>query len=187
MIPHRYEQIPGGFWFKDGYDKLLDYFATLNRRVRFVEVGTCHGKSAAYMAVEAANRGIRLDFTCVDNFVWSPIGYDTRSLRADWEKNTSGLGISLVALDSVAAARSCPKKDLDAVWIDADHNYGPVLADIKAWTPLIRPGGIIGGDDYDMMGVRKAVVETGPHSVHPGYRLDKGYEGPWTYWMRTVP
>jgi hypothetical protein len=36
----------------------------------------------------------------------------------------------------------------DVVYIDADHKYDPVLADIRAWYPKIKPGGILCGDDY---------------------------------------
>lgn len=37
---------------------------------------------------------------------------------------------------------------LDVVYIDADHKYDPVLADISAWYPKIKPGGVLCGDDY---------------------------------------
>ena len=40
---------------------------------------------------------------------------------------------------------------LDAVLIDGDHDYGPVLADIKAWWPKLKSGGYLGGDDCDAM------------------------------------
>jgi SAM-dependent methyltransferase len=37
---------------------------------------------------------------------------------------------------------------VDVVYIDADHKYDPVLADIRAWYPKVKPGGILCGDDY---------------------------------------
>ena len=52
--------------------------------------------------------------------------------------------------------------DLDWVFIDANHNYDYVRADIAAWTPKVRPGGIIAGHDYldrDGWGVIRAVDE----------------------------
>jgi hypothetical protein len=47
----------------------------------------------------------------------------------------------------------------DLVYIDADHRYEAVKADIEAWLPKIKPGGILAGHDYsnDHPGVRKAV------------------------------
>ena len=40
------------------------------------------------------------------------------------------------------------QRQLDFVYIDADHHYLPVLMDIKYWMPLIKPGGILAGHDY---------------------------------------
>lgn len=43
------------------------------------------------------------------------------------------------------------------VFIDADHTYRDVRAQIDAFRPLMSPGGIICGDDYPMRPVRRAV------------------------------
>jgi hypothetical protein len=58
-------------------------------------------------------------------------------------------------------------RQVDLVYVDADHHYLPVLSDIKCWTPLIRPGGIIAGHDYGpkYVGVRKAVDESFGDSI----------------------
>lgn len=37
---------------------------------------------------------------------------------------------------------------VDIVYVDADHKYEPVLADIRAWYAKVKPGGILCGDDY---------------------------------------
>lgn len=44
---------------------------------------------------------------------------------------------------------------LDFVYIDADHKYDSVLADIRAWWPKIKSGGILCGDDYTDSGVEE--------------------------------
>lgn len=36
----------------------------------------------------------------------------------------------------------------DVLYIDADHTYDAVKADIDAWWPKVRPGGILCGHDY---------------------------------------
>jgi len=46
------------------------------------------------------------------------------------------------------AARVVPDGSLDFVFIDANHFYDYVRADIAAWTPKVRPGGIVAGHDY---------------------------------------
>lgn len=45
---------------------------------------------------------------------------------------------------SLFADESC-----DAVLIDGDHDYHPVLADIMAWQFKVKPGGYLAGDDVD--------------------------------------
>lgn len=47
----------------------------------------------------------------------------------------------------------------DLVYIDGSHDYEDVLADLKAYWPLVRPGGILMGDDLGWAGVRQAVRE----------------------------
>lgn len=62
---------------------------------------------------------------------------------------------------SPGAARHFADGELDLVYIDADHAYEACKADIAAWWPKVRPGGILAGHDYgqDWPGVQKAVDE----------------------------
>jgi hypothetical protein len=53
---------------------------------------------------------------------------------------------------------------LDWAYIDGDHTYEAVLADLNAFYPLVKAGGMLAGDDYGMVGwwedgVRRAVDE----------------------------
>lgn len=48
---------------------------------------------------------------------------------------------------------------LDFVFIDASHDYESVKKDLKAWTPLVKEGGVICGHDINIEGVRNAVKE----------------------------
>ena len=50
---------------------------------------------------------------------------------------------------------------VDVVFIDGDHRYEGVVADIKAYANIVRPGGMLMFDDYNVWfpGVRKAVDE----------------------------
>ena len=61
---------------------------------------------------------------------------------------------------SVEAAETLQNGTLDFVFLDADHSYDGVMADIMAWTPKIRYGGFLLGHDYSdehFPGVVKAV------------------------------
>jgi len=50
---------------------------------------------------------------------------------------------------SVEMAKQVPDASLDFVYIDADHRYAAVRADIIAWKPKVKAGGFIGGHDYN--------------------------------------
>jgi SAM-dependent methyltransferase len=47
----------------------------------------------------------------------------------------------------------------DLIHIDAAHEYEPVRRDIENYWALLRPGGIMIGDDYPWPGVKKAADE----------------------------
>jgi len=79
----------------------------------------------------------------------------------------------IVRLSSLKAARHFKPATFDLVFIDGDHSYEAVMADIAAWEPLVRPGGILSGHDYGVgsWGVTKAVQECFPdngfHTLYP--------------------
>jgi hypothetical protein len=50
--------------------------------------------------------------------------------------------------DSVKMAESLPDAHFDAIYIDADHHYDTVLADLVAFAPKLKRGGILFGDDF---------------------------------------
>ena len=72
-------------------------------------------------------------------------------------------GRSLVA----ALALQDRGEQLDFAYIDACHDYESVLADCRAWWDVVRPGGVLAGDDWfpvgnfrrDNVGVSRAVEE----------------------------
>lgn len=65
---------------------------------------------------------------------------------------------------SSTVAAECEQVPLnaDVIFIDGEHSYAAVSEDIDAWFPHVKPGGWIGGHDYDhprFPGVRQAVDE----------------------------
>lgn len=59
---------------------------------------------------------------------------------------------------SLAAAAEQSDGFLDMVFIDGAHDYASVAADIAAWWPKVRPGGLLTGHDYKRRGYKNDVV-----------------------------
>lgn len=73
-------------------------------------------------------------------------------------------GYYLLISKSTEAAKTFPDGSLDFVFIDGAHDYESVVADIHAWYPKVKHGGIFSGHDYTQgksggMGVIQAVDE----------------------------
>ena len=56
--------------------------------------------------------------------------------------------VKMMQMGSVDAAAQVEDGSLDFVYIDGNHDYGPVLADMDAWWPKVKPGGIFAGHDF---------------------------------------
>jgi predicted O-methyltransferase YrrM len=68
---------------------------------------------------------------------------------------------------SIEAAQQFEDGSLDFVYLDGDHRYHGIKADIQAWLPKIAKGGYIGGHDHEprFMGVVRAVAECFTHKL----------------------
>jgi len=56
--------------------------------------------------------------------------------------------LHILKMSSLRAAEMFLDRYFDLVFIDSDHRYEPTLADIKAWLPKVKRGGILSGHDY---------------------------------------
>lgn len=61
---------------------------------------------------------------------------------------------------SLQAVQLAMNDYFDFVYIDAEHTYEACRADMEAWYPKLRPGGVLSGHDYGgFPGVTRAVDE----------------------------
>lgn len=152
---------------------------------RFVEIGCWKGQSVAYLGVEVHNSGKNIKVDCVD--VWTEESCGSQlGVYEKFIENTKPVShiINVVRQLSVEASKLYEDDSLDFVFIDGDHKYDAVVADIEAWLPKIKAGGIIAGHDYGWCtDVRKAVHHCFGESTEQftdtygiGY---KSYQDPW--------
>jgi len=160
--------IQGWFDFQKVYDLFVDRAKDGDT---LVEIGCFLGRSACYLGERIKASGKRVTLLCVD--VW-PTQFDFRDgkgggdlIEAPFEiflANVRQAGLIDIIVPirrpSVQAAQFITN-DLVAVFIDGDHEYDGCIADIRAWLPKVRSGGIIAGHDYSdtFPGVPKAVAE----------------------------
>lgn len=149
------ESLPG--WFSRADMRSYRQLAGMVRLGVMVEVGAYRGRSIC--SIRDVCRENDTDIIAVD--AW--IEVDGLS---EFKKNVGDSpGIIPWHIDSWTAADMlgslCGCNSIDAVFIDAAHDYNSVAADIDMWLPLVRSGGWIGGHDYckGYPGVIRAVKE----------------------------
>jgi len=147
-----------------------------------IEVGSWKGASAIHMADTCTQLGLDARIVCVDTWLgavefWDDQAdeerYQSLRLRHGYPQvyytflanvvraghqdtiipfpTTSLIGASWLAKRGVQA---------DLVYLDASHDYDDVLADCHAYWPLVRPGGVLFGDDRNtFIEVERAVQD----------------------------
>lgn len=124
---------------------------------RVVEIGTLFGFTAKRIVAETQAKVI-----AVDNFSWNPFGMPanlheafTREILATELKSGR---VELVRTDAQEFLKTL--RDVDFVFLDGDHRYEAVKAEIE----LVKSAGVkmIAGHDYGnaLFGVTRAVEET---------------------------
>jgi len=156
--PKIWEGIDGWFNFHNFYTNMVGRF----NDATFVEIGCWEGKSTTFMADKIKNSGRNIKFYAVD--IWE--NYDQKEMKwkANFEsflKNIEPLKdyINVIKSDSVEAAKRFEDNSVDFIFIDGNHQYEYVKADIQAWLPKLKTGGVIAGHDHDWEDVKRAVKE----------------------------
>lgn len=176
-IARHFKQDDMGSLVERGY--LFQLASDLPANAQVVEVGSWMGASTCFIAGGLKGEAARI--LAVDNFQGlSTCGEDAawynrhfRKLGANstleiFRENFASLGFTPrsepVVSDSLAAARKLEAKrgTIDFIFIDGDHSYAACRADIEAWTPFVRRGGVIAFHDFGSRadGVTRAIFES---------------------------
>ena len=147
---------------------LEDLIAWAKARIplhRMAEVGSYAGEStvlfaAAFDLVYAIDGWNAQSAKSIEADGWKA---DIEAAEASFDERASLFpNVSKLKATSPFAASYFLDRSLNLVYIDADHAYDAVLADIRAWTAKLASPGIMSGHDYDggHEGVARAVRET---------------------------
>ena len=145
-------------------------------KYHMAEIGVYLGRGTAIFDEVFVSRGQNYKLIAVDHFEGSPEHKASNSVPSYevFKQNIAPISDKIKDhnCDSIAASKLFKQGEFDIVYIDASHEYEPVLQDIKAWLPKVKKGGFICGDDYvgGWPGVIQAVGEAfeGRHKVVPG-------------------
>lgn len=132
------------------------------------KVGAEIGVFAGYYSEVLCQAIPGLKLYCVDYWQAYPGYGDYMNQRrldkayAEAQERLKSYNAELIKGWSTEIAKDFKDGSLDFVYIDANHGYQHCYEDIVAWTPKVRKGGIVAGDDYYMTrsgnyGVIKAV------------------------------
>lgn len=136
-----------------GRDELVELWKELGYKVG-VEIGVQRGDFAEKMYKNIPG----LKYYGVDSWTYYD-GY--RDINASFKgqaafdelyetakKKLAPYGAELIKKFSTDAATDFKEDSVDFVYVDGNHRFESVVADIAAWLPKIRKGGMIAGHDY---------------------------------------
>lgn len=159
-------------------------------------VGAEVGVWAGQFSKRLCDANPRLRLLCVDPWQASPDYVDPkcepRKLERaylDAKQRLARYPCTLIRKPSITAAAEVPDRSLDFVYIDGNHGRDHIAADLRAWAPKVRKGGVVAGHDYELteprspwIQVREAVdefVET--HGI-PDLTILSGDRSPSFFW-----
>lgn len=154
-----------GWLAREEIEVLLAHAARVPAGQAIVEVGNYRGRSTIALAL-GARRGCSAPVYSIDphlEFVGPRGGRfgreDQAHLYANLTRAGVGAGVHVVALGSLAVASAWAGPAVGLLFLDGDHRYASVRADLEAWLPHLAPGARLAFDDCDFADVARLVAE----------------------------
>jgi predicted O-methyltransferase YrrM len=130
-----------------------------------VELGSYQGRSTCALALGSMH-GPRNRVYAVDphtEYVGPKGGCygpaDQKALYENIARLDVGEIVAVVSLPSVQAARSWPTQTVGLLFIDGNHRYHALRADVEAWYAHLVPAGLLALHDADLPDVNRVIHE----------------------------
>ncbi len=148
-----------------------------------VEFGSWEGSSALAWASAARDLGTDIHMYCLDTWLGSPEHWSNVLPDTEWGQEhlrivdgephvfdtfrnaitSHGLNGSVSPVRATTECGTVYLKNMgiraDIVYVDADHSYSAVRRDLFWARSLLSSGGIVTGDDWHHMPIKRAVLE----------------------------
>lgn len=95
--------------------------------------------------------------------------------------------VNVLRMWSAEAAANVANESLDFCYLDSNHTFAYVVADLAAWVPKVRSGGIVAGHDYgrSSVGHVKEAVDAWVSAYKiEGLRILRGDKSPSWFWVQ---
>lgn len=125
----------------------LDMIKALPPKAVMAEVGVWRG----YFSIEILNHANVGKLYLIDSWENFDADHNEESFKEclhTLRGHLPGGRVEVIRNRSLDAVKDFKEASLDAVYIDASHDYKDVLDDLRAWRRIIKPGGVILGHDY---------------------------------------
>lgn len=155
-MQHFYQNIEGWFSYEYIYKHAVNQART---NALFVEIGSFKGRSSAYLATEILNSGKSIQLCCIDT--WAGSTEHQQGGECEVKEVVEGTLYETfltnmkpvegyyrpLRMTSLEAVNLFEDQSIDFLMIDGEHSFDAVSAEIRAYLPKMRPGGLMTGDD----------------------------------------
>ena len=158
-----------GLQIKQAYPREFDKFLIqkFDKELEGIEIGVYRAEHAEYMLKVLPIKKLFL----IDNYEYYGcdfrVGYDMRNAKKIMKKRLKKYEdkYKFIEESSDEAWKNFKSKRFDFIYVDGDHIYEQVKKDLENYYPLLKEGGLFGGDDFvntfgrSKYGVIQAVME----------------------------
>jgi predicted O-methyltransferase YrrM len=137
------------------------------------EVGVCEGIFSAHIL---AHSKVRLLYS-IDPWLDTQGKFVTSVHEACRRRlDPFGTRSQIIVGTSPKAAHRFADGSLDFVYLDGDHSYAGVTADLEAWHAKVRAGGLLAGHDYKNRGLNISRLMTVPGDTRGANEVRKAVD-----------